>query len=65
MLRGGPQPVGPRRVRLSESADQVTWQAADGSGAHVWTRTGQFEEFADGLLRVYAYAGAAEAASAA
>ncbi|HEV2636705.1 MAG TPA: hypothetical protein VGX23_16255 [Actinocrinis sp.] len=60
VLRGGPQPVGPRQVRLSESADLRTWQAADGSGAHVWSRTGQFEEFAGGLLRVYAYTGPAE-----
>jgi hypothetical protein len=60
MLRGGPQPVGPRQVHATESAERVTWQAADGSGPHVWTRTGQFEEFAGGLLRVFVYEGPAE-----
>ncbi len=62
-LRGGPQPVGPRRVHVSESAERVTWQAADGSGPHIWSRTGQFEEFSGGLLRVYAYTGPAESAA--
>ena len=58
VLRGGPVPVGPRQVHLKDAADQVTWQAADGSGTHAWTRTGQFEEHPGGLLRVYVYAGA-------
>lgn len=60
MLRGGPQPVGPRQVHAVDSAERVTWQAADGSGARVWTRTGQFEEFAGGLLRVFVYEGPAK-----
>jgi hypothetical protein len=60
VLRGGPQPVGPRHLHIAAHGDEVRWHAADGSGLHRWARTGQHEEHGDGLLRVYAYAGPAE-----
>jgi hypothetical protein len=62
VLRGGPQPVGPRQIHTSEPSNQISWRAADGSGLHLWTRTGEHEEYGGVLLRVYVYAGVAEQA---
>jgi len=59
VLRGGPQPVGPRQIHVSEPAESVRWRAADGSGAHLWTRTGEHEDHHGVMLRVYVYSGQA------
>lgn len=65
-LVGGPVPVAsgvkdPRAVPLPADADGVEVDAADGSGGHVWRRTGQFRSFEDLELREYVYAGPADA----
>ena len=59
VLRGGPQPVGPRQIHTTEPVDTVRWRAADGSGLHEWTRTGEHEEHGGVMLRVYVYSGRA------
>jgi hypothetical protein len=59
VLRGGPQPVGPRQIHITEPVGKVRWRAADGSGLHEWTRTGEHEEHGGVMLRVYVYSGVA------
>ena len=59
VLVGGPQPIGARQVRVEPGADEVRFSAADGSGLHVWRRTGRMEpRRGGGWLRVYVYVGA-------
>lgn len=60
VLEGGPTPSGSRHMHAKPSTKELRAQAADGSGEHVWTRTGRFEPRAGGgLLCCFVYAGPA------
>ena len=59
VLVGGPQPIGSRQLRGDPDAWELRASAADGSGLHVWRRTGRMEpRRGGGWLRVYVYYGA-------
>jgi hypothetical protein len=61
ILRGGPDPIGGRHVVAAPGAAEVRALAANGSGAHVWRRTGRFEPRPNGgVLRVFVCAAPAE-----
>jgi hypothetical protein len=57
VLRGGPDPVGPRHIQVAEPSEEIKWRAANGSGVHVWHRTGESEEFGGEPRTVYEYVG--------
>lgn len=64
-LVGGPIPVDsgvkdPRAVPLPADTERVEVAAEDGSGVHIWRRTGRFRSFEDLELREYVYAGPAQ-----
>lgn len=50
----------PRIVMLPADSDAARVAAADGSGFHLWTRTGRFRSVGDLPLREYVYAGLAD-----
>jgi hypothetical protein len=58
LLVGGPQPIGPRQVHADRDSWEYRASAADGSGLHVWQRTGRMEpRQGGGWLRVFVYFG--------
>lgn len=61
VLVGGPEPIGGRHVRAEQGALEVRAGAGDGSGLHVWSRTGRMEpRGGGGWVRVYVYTGPAD-----
>jgi hypothetical protein len=60
VLIGGPGPIGGRHVYAEPDTIDYRATAGDGTGEYVWQRTSRFEARAGGgMLRVFAYMGAA------